>query len=66
MTTSTSQTFQVQAMTLGFVPTAAASSFVQKWITDAIAGAPLVTMLIVRSCESSRPAPLPAAALFHL
>ncbi len=42
---------QVQTVTLGLVSSDAASGFGQQWVTDAVAFAPMVTMLIVRSCK---------------
>ena len=38
-------------MTLGLVSSNVASVFGQRWVSDAVASAPMVIMLVVRSCE---------------
>lgn len=42
---------QVQVVTLGLVSSNAASVFGQRWVSDAVASAPMVIMLVVRSCK---------------
>ena len=38
-------------MTLGLVSSNVASVFGQRWVSDAVASAPMVIMLVVRSCK---------------
>ena len=42
---------QVSILTLGLIPFKTAATFGQQGVTDAVAFAPMVTMLVLRSCE---------------